>query len=201
MDGQPLESAGQVSETRPRSAKKLIRAAGALVLSASALVAGFAFEPKQPTEKVVAKASAPGTQESFYKEINALKLAHRRAEEAEISQAKQAENAANLHNLYMFGLLMNGLQAQQTSMNDQEFLACTRSHESDSAGGYQAVSPDGVYYGAYQFLISTWKNTAVHADRLDLVNVRPDQASPADQDALATDLYHWQGNAPWVGRC
>ncbi len=115
-----------------------------------------------------------------------------------------------------FGLWMSGLQAQsQTSipqsqpnhsyvtvtMNDQTFLACTRGHESDTSGGYQAISSDGVYYGAYQFKLTTWNNTAIHAGRLDLVGINPAQASPTDQDLLATDLYHWQGNAPWGGRC
>jgi len=87
------------------------------------------------------------------------------------------------------------------SDSDQAFLACTRSHESDSAGGYSAVSPDGLYYGAYQFLIGTWNNIAAMAGRSDLVGVRPDQASPADQDAMALFLYHMSGNAPWGGRC
>src|SRR5262249_35653198 len=36
------------------------------------------------------------------------------------------------------------------------FLACTRAHESDSSGGYGAVSPGGTYRGAYQFDQSTW---------------------------------------------
>jgi hypothetical protein len=81
------------------------------------------------------------------------------------------------------------------------FLACTRAHESDSAGGYHAVSPGGVYRGAYQFLPSTWNNVARAAGRPDLVGVDPAAAAPADQDQLALFLYHQQGAAPWGGRC
>jgi hypothetical protein len=81
------------------------------------------------------------------------------------------------------------------------FLACTRAHESDSAGGYAARSPDGLYYGAYQFLQSTWDNVARQSDRFDLVGRDPATVASADQDQLALNLYHWQGAAPWGGRC
>lgn len=88
----------------------------------------------------------------------------------------------------------------QPSTSVAEFLACTRRHESDSAGGYRAVSPSGTYRGAYQFHQNTW-NTVAGWIRPDLIGVRPDQASPADQDQLAAELYRRQGNAPWGGRC
>jgi hypothetical protein len=79
------------------------------------------------------------------------------------------------------------------------FLACVRAHESDTAGGYQAVNPAGPYYGAYQFLQSTWDATARHIGRDDLDGIRPDTA-PADvQDLIAAALYAWQGGAPWAG--
>jgi hypothetical protein len=79
------------------------------------------------------------------------------------------------------------------------FLVCTRARE--SGGNYRAVNPSGTYRGAYQFSRSTWNNTAQHAGRPDLVGVDPAAASPADQDFLALHLYHWQGAAPWLGRC
>ena len=81
------------------------------------------------------------------------------------------------------------------------FLACTRAHESDTAGGYRAVSPDGVYHGAYQFDQTTWDSVASSIGRPDLVGVDPAAASPADQDTLATALYAMRGNQPWGGRC
>jgi len=87
------------------------------------------------------------------------------------------------------------------SESQDPFLRCTRAHESDSAGGYRAVSPDGIYRGAYQFLRSTWNNVARAAGRPDLVGVDPAAAAPADQDELALFLFRHAGPAPWGGRC
>jgi hypothetical protein len=81
------------------------------------------------------------------------------------------------------------------------FLVCTRAHESDSSGGYRAVSASGTYRGAYQFSQSTWNSTALHAGRPELVGVDPASAAPQDQDHLALVLYQWQGASPWLGRC
>jgi hypothetical protein len=81
------------------------------------------------------------------------------------------------------------------------FLACTRAHESDMAGGYQAVSPGGTYRGAYQFDQSTWDSAAQLAGRTDLVGVDPAAAAPADQDLLAITLFHARGAQPWGNRC
>lgn len=78
-------------------------------------------------------------------------------------------------------------------------LACIRQRE--SGGNYSIVSAGGTYMGAYQFAQSTWNSTANHAGRPDLVGVRPNLASPADQDALALHLLNWQGLAPWGGYC
>jgi Transglycosylase-like domain len=79
------------------------------------------------------------------------------------------------------------------------FLECTKSIE--SGGDYGAVSSGGTYRGAYQFQQSTWNNTAASAGRDDLVGVDPASVAPADQDAMASQLYSTQGNAPWGGRC
>jgi septal ring factor EnvC (AmiA/AmiB activator) len=85
-----------------------------------------------------------------------------------------------------------------SSHHDDPFLVCTRARE--SGGNYGVVSPDG-YYGAYQFLPSTWDITASHAGRMDLVGVLPSHASVYDQDEMAWTLYQWQGKGPWGGRC
>jgi hypothetical protein len=78
-------------------------------------------------------------------------------------------------------------------------LACVRRRE--SGGNYSVVSSNGQWFGAYQMTRGTWDSTARHAGRPDLVGVPPNLASPADQDALALDLYRWQGKAPWGGAC
>lgn len=83
--------------------------------------------------------------------------------------------------------------------HDDPFLVCTRSRE--SGGDYSVVSPDGPFYGAYQFLQSTWNITANHAGRPELAGVRPSATSEYDQDDMAWALYTWQGNGPWGGRC
>lgn len=79
------------------------------------------------------------------------------------------------------------------------FLACVRRRE--SGGNYSIVSSNGLYYGAYQFLRSSWDSTAMRAGRPDLVGVPPNLASPADQDAMALFLYRQAGKAPWGGAC
>ncbi len=79
------------------------------------------------------------------------------------------------------------------------FRECTFAHE--SGGNYRIVSPDGLYYGAWQFAIGTWNAVAARMGRDDLVGVLPSQASPADQDAVAHALWLESGNRPWGGRC
>ena len=82
--------------------------------------------------------------------------------------------------------------------HDDPFLVCTRTRE--SSGVYTAVNAGG-YYGAYQFSQPTWDVTASHAGMPQLIGVRPDAASPWDQDQLAWVLHEWQGNGPWGGLC
>jgi hypothetical protein len=88
-----------------------------------------------------------------------------------------------------------------STLASDPFLACTRAHESDSSGGYQAVSAGGTYRGAYQFDRSTWDSAARLANRPDLVGVDPAAAAPADQDLLALNLFRTRGAQPWGGRC
>ncbi len=80
------------------------------------------------------------------------------------------------------------------------FLACVV--QAESGGDYQAVSPNGLYMGAFQFSQSTWNFAAQAAHRPDLVGVPPNQASKADQDTLAVTLFALDGERPWLGdRC
>lgn len=53
----------------------------------------------------------------------------------------------------------------------------------EAGGNYKTNTGNG-FYGAYQFMISTWNRIAPKAGRPDLVGVRPDKASPADQDFM-----------------
>jgi cytoskeletal protein RodZ len=86
-----------------------------------------------------------------------------------------------------------------TAPSDAAFLACIRMRESHN--DYTTVSASGNYRGAYQFNQSAWDASARHAGRLDLVGQLANLVSPADQDAVALDLYHWQGAKPWGNAC
>ena len=69
--------------------------------------------------------------------------------------------------------------------------------ECEASGRYNAVNPAGPYYGAYQFNQATWNSIASSVGRNDLVGVKPSEASPADQDAMALALYRSRGAQPW----
>lgn len=82
-------------------------------------------------------------------------------------------------------------------------LSCIRHGESDRGAwpyddGYGLATGNG-YYGAYQFLVSTWRSLAAQAGRPDLVGIRPDQAAWWDQDAVTFwavthgQSGHWHG--------
>lgn len=66
------------------------------------------------------------------------------------------------------------------SMSLQTWLQKLR--QCESGGNYRTNTGNG-FYGAYQFMISTWDRVAQKV-RPDLVGVRPDLASPADQDFM-----------------
>jgi len=79
------------------------------------------------------------------------------------------------------------------------FLQCVLRVE--SGGDYSAVSPDGLYMGAFQFSQSTWNVAAQLAGMPQLIGVPPNTASPADQNALAIALYDADGQQPWLDGC
>lgn len=80
------------------------------------------------------------------------------------------------------------------------FLQCVV--QAESGGNYGAVSPNGLYMGAFQFSQSTWDTAAQVAGLPALVGVHPNLASKADQDTVAVALYALDGEQPWLGdRC
>jgi hypothetical protein len=79
------------------------------------------------------------------------------------------------------------------------FLQCVVQVE--SGGDYQAVSPNGLYMGAFQFSQSTWNLAAQLAGLPQLIGVPPNEASKADQDTLAVALWQADGSQPWTGDC
>ena len=80
------------------------------------------------------------------------------------------------------------------------FLQCVV--QAESGGNYAAVSPNGLYMGAFQFSQPTWNVAAQAAGLPGLIGVPPNVATKADQDTLAVALYALDGSQPWLGdRC
>jgi hypothetical protein len=78
-------------------------------------------------------------------------------------------------------------------------MACLRMWE--SRDNYGAVDRTGTYMGAYQIYQGGWDAYAAAIGRDDLVGVPPNLASPADQDAVALEMYRRYGLRPWNGAC
>jgi hypothetical protein len=79
------------------------------------------------------------------------------------------------------------------------FLRCVL--QAESGGNYADVSPGGTYMGGFQFSQSTWNEAAELAGMPQLVNVPPNEATPAEQDDLAIALYQADGEQPWDDAC
>ncbi len=79
------------------------------------------------------------------------------------------------------------------------FLTCVV--QAESGGNYGAVSPNGLYMGAFQFSQPTWNEAALLAGLPYLVGVAPNTASKAEQDTLAVALYNADGQQPWYDPC
>ncbi len=80
------------------------------------------------------------------------------------------------------------------------FLQCVV--QAESRGNYGAVSPGGMYMGAFQFSQSTWNFAAKAAGLPYLVDVPPNRATKPQQDTVAVALYALDGQRPWLGdRC
>ncbi len=92
--------------------------------------------------------------------------------------------------------------AAATSSGDPSlpsFLQCVL--KTESGGNYNAVSPGGTYMGGFQFSQATWNEAAQLAGMPQLINVPPNQATPAEQDDLAIALYDADGQQPWNDSC
>ena len=79
------------------------------------------------------------------------------------------------------------------------FLQCVL--QAESGGNYGAVSPGGTYMGGFQFSQATWNEAAQLAGMPQLINVPPNEATPAEQDDLAIALYEADGGQSWNDSC
>jgi hypothetical protein len=92
--------------------------------------------------------------------------------------------------------------AASTSSGDPSlppFLQCVL--QAESGGNYDAVSPGGTYMGGFQFSQATWNEAAQLAGMPQLINVPPNEATPAEQDDLAIALYEADGEQSWNDSC
>jgi len=92
--------------------------------------------------------------------------------------------------------------AASTSSGDPSlppFLQCVL--QAESGGNYGAVSPGGTYMGGFQFSLATWNEAAQLAGMPQLINVPPNEATPAEQDDLAIALYEADGGQSWNDSC
>ena len=94
------------------------------------------------------------------------------------------------------GLTVDGIVGPQTlaalGLTAREASASSvleRIARCESGGDPTAVSPDGRYYGKYQFSRATWRSVGGRGN--------PAMASEAEQDRLAAILYERRGGAPW----
>ena len=83
-------------------------------------------------------------------------------------------------------LLTSGLSAS-ADPGTAQWLALRKC---ESSNNYSVVSANGLYYGAYQFNLSTWQSVGGYG--------LPTQASHAEQDYRALYLYRMRGWQPWT---
>lgn len=92
-----------------------------------------------------------------------------------------------------------------TARENAPELVCIRSHESAGLPNpWAAYNPDGPYYGAYQYLASTWANIARAEGRPDLAGSVPQEpyVSRWDQDEVTLAYLRSTGDwSPWGGPC
>jgi hypothetical protein len=81
------------------------------------------------------------------------------------------------------------LPVSPSALPGSPVLACIRRWESATKGLYRAISPGGLYRGAYQFSLGTWAGVGGSGD--------PALATPAEQDYRAGLLVGLRGLAPW----
>ena len=95
------------------------------------------------------------------------------------------DGIAGPQTLAALGLAARGSSATQADAA----TVLARIAQCESAGDPTAVSPDGRYFGKYQFSRATWRSVGGSGN--------PARASEAEQDQRAAILYEREGTAPW----
>ena len=119
-------------------------------------------------------------------------------------QHRRHRRAANEHHStcafrHLHGGTGSAASASSGDPSLPPFLQCVL--QAESGGNYDAVSPGGTYMGGFQFSQATWNEAAQLAGMPQLINVPPNEATPADQDDLAIALYEADGEQSWNDSC
>ena len=118
---------------------------------------------------------------------------HIAAEEARIA-AEEAERQAWANT--MTGIGPSAYTGQYFDPAYEATRQCIVNKE--STGNYAVVSSNGMYHGAYQFMLGTSDNAARAMGRADLVGLPASQWNRAEQDeAFYTTWNHGAGRGHW----
>jgi hypothetical protein len=125
---------------------------------------------------------------------------HIAAEEARIA-AEEARKAAEEAERQAWANTMSGIgpSAYTGQFYDPGYEATRQCIvNKESTGNYAVVSSNGMYHGAYQFMLGTSDNAARAMGRADLVGVPASQWNRAEQDeAFYTTWNHGAGRGHW----
>lgn len=182
-----------------------------LVVLDSSLRQEEASDEATTAQEGVLTSEAQATQQSLESQqaqVNgalAVAVAQQQAAEAAAAraavQAAQQQAAQQAAEISSAGAGASGADEASASSDPSlnPFLTCVV--QAESSGNYGAVSANGEYMGAFQFSQATWNEAAQLAGMPSLIGVPPNEASPADQDALAVALYAADGESPWYDPC
>jgi peptidoglycan hydrolase-like protein with peptidoglycan-binding domain len=100
-----------------------------------------------------------------------------------------ADGVVGPQTLAALGLGSSASDAEESSAGGDASTVLQSIAQCESGGDPTAVSADGTYRGKYQFSRSTWQQLGGSGD--------PAQASEAEQDSRAAQLYASSGSTPW----
>ncbi|MFV0317445.1 MAG: hypothetical protein ACK5O2_10875 [Microthrixaceae bacterium] len=115
-----------------------------------------------------------------------------------ISQAEIDWQTAQVGNA-----IAQAVESQRREAQQNPFLTCVRSHESDNIGpwpyigGYGAQNPRSSASGAYQFIDSTWRTVSARAGYPGYA--KASHAPWYVQDAVALHVINTGGRSHWRG--
>lgn len=178
-------------------------AGGFVVASAFPATAQAAQERRDRLHAERPVAAAPSTGEVFVHPDLAAQIEQAEAEERATLEAwymEAVETVAAQSSGYS-GSTVSSTRYGSCNGDVACFLECTKAHESDTSGGYNAVSGSGTYRGAYQFSQRTWDAAVAGAGFEEYAGMPADQVPASVQDAAAAHLYSVSGTRAWGGRC